>query len=195
MLEFDPVQHVYRVAGGVVPGVTTVIRGALGDPFERVAAPILERARQRGNAVHKACELDDAGMLDESSVDPKIAAYVDAWRAFRREFAFRVLFAERPLYSALYGYAGTPDVVGVFEDSSVIVIDRKTGLPGPAAALQTAAYAALVAEATPCAVPARFALRMLPSGKYRMDEYSGVADWRDFLSCLNVHRLRERLAA
>lgn len=195
MLEFEPVAHEYRWQSRPVPSVTTIIRGALGDPFERVAAPILERARQRGNAVHKACELDDAGTLDEATVDPQIAAYVEAWRAFRREFKFRVLFSERPLYSEQYGYAGTPDVVAELDDGSTLVIDRKTGLPGPAAALQTAAYAEFIEqELKRCTNPARFALRMLPSGKYRFDEYSNRSDWRDFLACLAVHRLKERIA-
>lgn len=193
MLEFDPVEHAYRWQGRRVPGVTTIIRGALGDPFERVAANVLEHARQRGQAVHKACELDDAGDLDESTVDARIVPYVEAWRAFRREFKFEVLCAERPLYSPTYGYAGTPDVVARLADGSLCIIDRKTGLPGPAAAMQTAAYAVLADRAATNV--GRFALRMLPTGKYRFDEYSNPADWRDFYACLAVHRLKERIAA
>jgi hypothetical protein len=196
MLEFDPVAHEYRWQRKLVPSVTTIIRGALGNPFERVAAPVMERARQRGTAVHKACELDDAGTLDESSVDPQIAAYVDAWRAFRREFGFEVLFAELPLYAHTHGFAGTPDCVIKLPDGVRAVVDRKTGLPGPAAALQTAAYAHLIDAEFGADLPLRrFAMRMLPSGKYRFHEYTELGDWRDFLACLAVHRLRERLAA
>jgi hypothetical protein len=78
------------------------------------------------------------------------------------------------------------------------VLDLKTGLPGPAAALQTAGYAELIdAEFGPGPVPLRrFALQALPSGKFRLEEYgSHAADRRDFLACLVVHRLKERIAA
>lgn len=198
MLSFDPAEHAYTWRGKPVPGVTSVIRGSLGDPFERVARDVLEHARQRGSAVHKACELDDEGRLDEATVDPRIVPYVEAWRKFRREYRFEVLFAERPLYSAISGFAGTPDLVGRLLDGAILVIDRKTGLPGPAAALQTAAYAELAAYElhldSPTA-PRRFALRMLPSGKYQFHEYTQPGDWRDFLACLVVHRLKGRLAS
>lgn len=198
MLTFDAAAHAYAWSGRPVPSVTSIIRSVLGDPFERVAAPVLEHARQRGSAVHKACELDDEGRLDESTVDRRIVPYVEAWREFRREFPFTVLFAETPLYSMVNGFAGTPDVAAQLDDGSVICIDRKTGLPGIGAALQTAAYSELIADklslASPLAV-GRFALRMLPTGRYRFDEYSNPRDWREFLACLTVYRLRERAAA
>lgn len=193
--EFDPAEHAYRFGDKPVPGVTSVIRSALGDPFERVAAPVLELARQRGSAVHRACELDDEDRLDEESLDPRIVPYVQAWRRFRREFAFDVLFAEQPLYSLVSGCAGTPDVVAESR-GEVLVIDRKTGLPGIAAALQTAAYAEIVADhlcLTSPTSPRRFALRMLATGRYQFHEYTAPSDWRDFLACLAVHRLKGRI--
>lgn len=194
MLTFDAGPHVYFWNDDIVPGVTDVIRGAIGDPFERVAPEILEHARQRGTAVHKACELDDAGNLDEDSVDFRIRPYVAAWRKFRAQFRCEVVMAESALYSRVYGYAGTPDVVIELPNFEQAVVDRKTGLPGPAAALQTAAYQVLAQE-NGLRPTRRFALRMLPTGQYRFDEYKNAGDVRDFLACLAVHRLRERIAA
>jgi hypothetical protein len=196
MLAFDAPSHVYAWKGAIVPGVTTIIRNALGNPFERVAADVLELARQRGSAVHKACELDDAGLLDEATVDSRIVPYVDAWRVFRHQFKFQVLFAETPLYSMVHGFAGTPDCAIALLDGVMAVLDRKTGLPGPAAAMQTAAYAHLVDcefgdDGTGLR---RFALRMLPTGQYRIHEYTNPGDWRDFLAALTVYRLKERIA-
>jgi hypothetical protein len=199
-VDFEPLEHVYRVAGARKRNVTGIIRDALGNPFERVAPGVLEAARQRGTAVHRACELDDAGNLVEDSLDPRIVPYVQGWREFRRHFRFEVLFAELPLFLPLYDLAGTPDCVVQFDDERFGVIDRKTGLPGPAAALQTAAYAEL---ARPLLVPIheirvpirRFALQMLPTGRPRLHEYDSPRDWPDFLACLTVLRLKERLAA
>lgn len=193
MLTFDPAAHAYEWNARPVPSVTQVIRSALGDPFERVAAPVLELARQRGRAVHRACELDDAGRLDESSVDPRIVEYVRAWRDFRRAFAFTIDYAERPLYSLVYDFAGTPDVVGRIDDTTVAVVERKTGLPGAAAELQTAGQAILVAKDAPQRIR-RFALQMKPTGRYSLVEHKNPSDIRDFLSCLNVHRRKQRVA-
>ena len=67
----------------------------------------------------------------------------------------------------------------------------------PAAALQTAAYAALIDEeyGAEDAPMRRFALHALPSGKYRLHEFTNAGDWREFLAALVVMRLKERIAA
>jgi hypothetical protein len=194
-LQFDAARHVYSRGGRTVPGVTGVIRASLGYPFEHVAARVLEYAQQRGTAVHRACELDDEGVLDDATIDPRIMPYVVAWRSFRSQYPLTVITAETRLYSTVYGFAGTPDVVAMLPDDTLAVIDRKTGLPGIAARLQTAGYAQLVAELQSVDVRSvrRFALRMLPTGKYRFDEHTATSDWRDFIACLTVARLIERM--
>lgn len=195
MLKFDSAGHVYTWQGAPVPGVTDVIRSALGDPFANVPPLVLEYKRTLGVAAHLACHLDDAGELDDASVHPEVRPRLEAWRAFRREFPFEVFASERPLYHTLYGYAGTPDRGIVTAASWRAVVDLKTGLPGPAAALQTAAYAQLFNVELGYPDLRRFALQALPSGRYRFVEYTGVSDWRDFLSCLNVHNLKRRIAS
>lgn len=196
MLKFDSVGHRYTWQGAPVPGVTDVIRSALGDPFANVPPLVLEFKRTLGVAAHLACHLDDAGELDDASVHPEVRPRLEAWRAFRREFPFTVFASERPLYHTLYGYAGTPDRGIVVNGGKWhAVVDLKTGFPGPAAALQLAAYERLFDAEYGHPVMRRFALQALPSGRYRFTEYTGVSDWRDFLACLAVHRLKERIAA
>ena len=198
MLTFDPVEHRYEWNGCVVPSITQVLRSVLGDPFLHVHPAALEYARQRGTAVHKACELDDAGQLDERSVAPEIAGYVRAWREFRRAFPFKVIASERPLYSSANGYAGTPDrIVAAFGFRAVVEI--KTGLPGIFADLQTAAQAILAQEnysgSIEFGVPPlrRFVMHIKANGTPHLDECTSQSDWRDFLSALNVYRLKERI--
>lgn len=187
MLDFNAERHEYRWNGAIVPSVTQVIRAALGDPFGRIPADVLERKRKIGQAAHRACELDSRGDLDEATVHPAVLPYLQAWQAFVRESGFVVVFAELPFRHDTYGYAGTPDFVGDLNGNRV-VCDVKTGLSGPQAALQTAAYSALV-----CA-QRRFALRALPDGRYKLVEFSSPGDWPDFLACLRCVRLRERIA-
>lgn len=195
MLELDREAHRYRWNGAAVPGVTEVIAAALGNPFADVRPAVLERKRQIGEAAHLACDMDDRGVLDDSTVARPVQPYLEAWRAFRRELRFELLISERPLYHLVHGYAGTPDRVIQIGDERAVV-DIKTGLPGPQAALQTAAYADLIASHLGRERPLRrFALRALPSGRYKFDEHTHPGDWRDFLACLAVYRLKERIAA
>lgn len=197
MLTFDPVAHRYEWDGKATQSVTQVIAAALGDPF---AGRDVEHARQRGSAVHKACELDAVGCLDESTVAPEIRAYVDAWREFRRSFRPKIIASEMPLYTGLYDYAGTPDFVFCHTHRNDLwgVVDIKSGLLGMRARLQTAGYMHLVGEhfnLRPMACK-RFALQLRPSGTFQFVEHdNAAADWRDFLSCLNVSRLKQKEAA
>lgn len=197
MLAFDEPTHRYTWNGQPVPGVTEVIRSALGDPFANFDSETLTRKRQIGIAAHRAVELDDAGKLNQDSVHPAVLPYLEAWRAFRRESKFQPLMSETKEYSGQYGYAGTFDALGLLRDD-LAVVDFKTGLPGPMAALQTAAYAPLIPDSIAVAYPPpvrirRFALRALPTGRYKFDEYTNPADWRDFLACLAVYRLKKRI--
>lgn len=196
MLTFDAETHRYAWDGQPVPGVTQVIRSAVGDPFARIARDVLERKRQIGHAAHKAAELDAAGMLNEATVHPAVLPYLSAWRAFRRETGFEVVASEEKLYHTVLGYAGQLDFWGTFPARpGAAVVDLKTGLPGPMAAMQTAAYLEMVLfhYAGLEGEQRRFALRALPTGRYKLEEYTNPGDWRDFLACLAVHRLKERI--
>lgn len=193
MLTFDEPTHAYAWQGKPVPGVTAVIRGALGDPFARIDPDVLERKRAIGKAAHRAVELDDAGKLDEATVHPAVVPYLEAWRAFRRESGFAPLLSEQKGYHETYGYAGQLDVLGRINGDRAVV-DLKTGLPGLQAAIQTAAYAMLVPyELTPGLQPRRFALLAQINGRYKFIEYTAPGDWRDFLACLAVYRLKQRI--
>jgi hypothetical protein len=197
MLIFDPVPHVYTWDGVPVPGVTSILQSTLGHGFASVPEWRLEYARNRGVAVHKACELDLAGSLDEDSVDPAIAPYLKAWRAFRRLHRPRIIASEMPLYSRINGYAGTADFI--FDNGAGFgVVDIKSGASGTRAQLQTAAYAHLV-EAKYSLRPmscTRYALELRANERFEfVPHIHGAQDWRDFLSCLNVHRLKEKETA
>lgn len=197
MLEFDEPSHTYRWNGKIVPGVTQVIRAALGDPFSGVPPDVLERKRAIGSAAHKACELDSQGRLDEATVHPAVLPYLRAWRAFVSETAFWPTWREEKVYNAAHGYAGQLDFLGgCAANNTSMLVDMKTGLPGPLAALQTSAYAeAACSERPSMPMPRRFSLQVLTTGRYKLVEYSNPGDFADFLACLRIYRLKERIAA
>ena len=85
MLNFNAEKHEYSLpTGEVLISVTQVIdRSGLVD-----TSHFTEFHRMRRQAVHMACEYDDRGCLDESSIDPRILPYVEAYRRFKAEVEF-----------------------------------------------------------------------------------------------------------
>lgn len=177
MIEFDPVAHVYREGGRVVPGVTGIIKscGLIDDTWFN------DYARDRGKAVHEATALDDDGILDEATIDPAITGYVAAWRRFKAESGFQSVHIERVLFNKVHRYAGTVDRLGIMSGCNW-VIDFKTGEIQPWVALQTAAYA-LAAGGT----FRRAGVKLSSDGTYRLKEFSDRNDTAVFLACLTLH--------
>src|SRR5687767_10505919 len=78
-LVFDAKTHTYRVEGRIVPHITEIVPS----DYSHVHPLVLERARQRGTAVHKATEYFDLtqwarldALLRET---PKVEPYLDGW--------------------------------------------------------------------------------------------------------------------
>jgi hypothetical protein len=110
-IDFTEEGHCYMTKGGKnLPSVTGIL---LAEGFIDTQW-FSEYGRTRGSYVHLARHLDDIGELDESTIDPVIAPYLEAWRRFKRESGFVVDQSEVPLQNMLYGYAGRPDVIGHF---------------------------------------------------------------------------------
>ncbi|MDD2858876.1 MAG: PD-(D/E)XK nuclease family protein [Candidatus Nanopelagicales bacterium] len=176
---FDPATHTYRVDGVRLPSVTQIMRatGIIDDRWFDAWS------RDRGSAVHLACELADHGTLDEASVDPRIRGYVTAWERFLSETRATVAEIEFRHSSAALGYAGTIDRVLSLHGDRPAIVDLKTGAPGRAAGIQTAAYADLYRDATGDIVLTRFAVRLFSAGKYSVVEgrTSDHDDWNEAL--------------
>jgi hypothetical protein len=97
---------------------------------------------QRGRALHKACELDDHGRLDESTVDPAIAAHLAGWRKFKRDNdSYRSIWWERALEAP--ALTGRPDNLRWLRGRRALV-DVKTNTVDPATLYQLALYALLL---------------------------------------------------
>lgn len=102
--------HIYTFDGSIVPGVTTI----LADCGLIDATYFNELAAWRGSMVHLACQLDCDDDLIEDTLDPGLVPYLSAWKAFKTETGWVSQLIETPLYSNLYGFAGTPDRIGMF---------------------------------------------------------------------------------
>jgi hypothetical protein len=112
---YDDEGHRYTFSGQSLPSVTGILlaEGFIDAQF------YTEYGRTRGSYVHQARHLDDSGELDESTIDPVIAPFLEAWRRFKRESGFIVEQSEVPMANTVYGYAGRPDVIGHFPSGNL----------------------------------------------------------------------------
>lgn len=124
---------------GRLPRVTAVLADlGLGPDLSRVAPDVLEVARERGAAVHRAVEALTYGYYDEADVHPDAAPYVAAYQKFVAESGFQPIAAEIEVTHPVWRFRGHPDVIGWLNGRRG-VIDVKTGV-SDGAAYQVAAY-------------------------------------------------------
>ena len=187
IITIDPETHICRVGGQKVPSVTGIIKSAGlidTDWFNEAAA-------WRGSVVHRVCELDDKGTLDDGSVDPGAAGYLAAWRACKRNLGLVVIGIEEPRYNEEFHYCGTPDRLLRLPDGSMAIGDLKTGAAQKWHAIQTAAYVHLYPFPSSFK---RFTFRLFGDGRYMVTEYKSAAmpsDWAAFQGMLAVQNWRK----
>lgn len=90
-LEYDDESHTYIVDGVIVPSVTQILAVKFGDKYTGVNRSTLERAANRGTAVHKAIEDFCKTGNDDGSKE------VHSFRFLQRYYGFNVLENETPI--------------------------------------------------------------------------------------------------
>ena len=199
-LVFEEETHRYMLDGRELPSVTQVLAdNGLRNSFLNVRPDVLERARQRGAAVHAATHYHDEGDLNESTVDPVVAPYLEAWKAFLKERQVEILALEQRIADPLYGVCGTIDRIarapGVRGE---IVIDIKSG-DASGVAYQLAAYKHLAANLKPLVTNGfilnRWAVHLHPDRAvpYTVTAYRDRRDREVFLAALTLTHERARL--
>lgn len=191
IFRFEEEGHRYFLGDRELPSVTTVI-GAILDPN---VALYTEASRLRGIAVHLACELDDLGTLDESTVGEEWP-YLDAYRKFRSEHECQWLGIEERRYEPVYGFAGTLDRRGIV-DAYDTILDIKTGAKQPTHGIQLAAYAMLARNSIVGVAMAyeRTILRLNDDATYALfksPRNTLRADTNTFLNALGVYNWKRR---
>jgi hypothetical protein len=194
MLTFDEATHTYRVNGSIVPSVTQVIPS----DYSHVHPRVLEKARQRGHAVHKATELYDKGTLDFATLDPQIEPYLVAWDKFKLDYEFESdpYDVERRVYHPVDRYACTGDRprcyirppgcghdkrLAVVEVKSIAKMDLNVGLQ--TAGQQRAENYRARAMGIPETVD-RWGVQLKSDGTYRAHHYEDKRHERVFLAYL-----------
>ena len=180
--------HVYTYQGARLPNVTSILSATGLVNYSAIPVAIREAAMKRGNYAHKACELDDAGTLDEDTLDESLRGYVKAWRSFRAHLGARggVIvpeWSERKMVSIALGYCGTMDRV-VRVDDVEIALDIKTGKIQRWTGVQLAAYDL----ATGVANQERWGVQIDKGGEFKLVVYKDNDDYATWLAALKVYK-------
>jgi len=180
MNTFDPKTHTYRIDGKPVPSVTQVLSDLL--PCWQAGDWYL----QRGRAVH-ACAAMIADGVDFDAPEG-IEGQVAALRQFFAEVRPIPVMVERPLYSAVYGYAGSIDLLATI-GCELVLIDYKASI-GKSLGYQLSAYGSLLY----CDLGERIrwgrGVEITERG-YRMTERIRLADFASgWFSLLGAYRVR-----
>jgi len=179
-LIFDQETHTYRYNGKIVPSVTTIL-SPLND-FQHVSPQTLRTAVMFGRAVHRACELDDLGELDESNLDIELEPYLIAWRKFCADHETHWSLIEQQIYHATLGYAGTLDRLGLVKGLATVLDIKSSKRLYPSAGPQLAAYQQAVTEPT----VQRMAVQLGSNGTYVATACTDPTDWPLFCSLLTL---------
>ena len=193
MIQLDEATHTYTDPdiGLVYASVTKIIgeAGLRGD----AARYYTEYSRERGSKAHKVIELYLKGTLDEATVDPALAGYFQAYKAFEADTGFFPGFIEHILHSVPLRVAGTADLIGPdWKGKGAVIIDLKTSMtPSPATGIQLSGYEELFGVNPELPKPKRFALHLKPDGKPKLIPYTDRNDRAVFLAAVALYHWRK----
>ena len=182
---FDEASHTYYMDDVPVPSVTQALveSGIINTEFFN------DWGRWRGSTVHKITQLYDENDLVEDSVDPDLVGYLDAWKKFKREFAFDIRGIEVELYHSTAKYGGCLDRVGIVAQGGGGILDIKTGPLTRAVGLQLTGYADAYESHTGIAVNHLYGVQIKEDGTYKMKTYGlEFVAWRAALTVCHWRR-------
>lgn len=182
--------HEYFLGDRRLIGVSEAIDAAVLKDFSRIDPAVLERAAQRGKAVHDACHFLDQNDLNWATVSPEIEPYVRAWERFKADTGVVIVECEKPRYHATLGFAGTPDRVVVLNCAKG-TIDLKTYKPDAVTGVQLAGYSFLAfGPQRAYDTPKRWGIELKDDGKYGLHEYTDRGDEAVFMACLTIAKFK-----
>jgi hypothetical protein len=181
--------HVYSEGGKACPRSVTGLlkRYGLSADISHIPPRIIERARQRGNAVDVGFRLIAQGVeLDPATIDPAIAPYLDAFRKFWKESGAVLIESGVPRISPL-GFGFTPDLI-LFINGRRTVVDGKATCKIPkSVGPQTAGYKiGWNSLYTTERIEDRAALWLKPDSSYKLVTLEDADDERAFMDCLEA---------
>lgn len=187
---FNEPDHSYWLGARRLYGTTEVIKrvGLMGS-----GDFYTDLGRDRGKAVHAACELLFWDNLDWSSVDERIFGYVVSCHEFIKQTKFKARRAEFQFYHPLLCYAGQWDVDGDCSQVKDIMLDLKSGAPEKWHRIQSSAYRE-GADANKIKIKRRGSLYLQADGSVgKIKIHDDRNDWKAFYSALLICQKEDQL--
>jgi hypothetical protein len=185
MFEFDPETHTYTLDGKTIPSVTQIIAEIVGTGWKAA-----DWYLQRGRAIHACAEFIAEGKAFK--FDERIAGYVTALKKFFAEVKPENVTSELRVFSKIYQYAGTIDLIGKIGARNVI-LDWKHSVDRNRIELQIGGYAIAARETIGTEYYFGAGVQIKKNGSYAMTEVFPLAiPAREFLALRTTYRIRER---
>jgi len=181
-VDFNEERHQYSIGGRVISGVTSCI-STIPDELRFnnnfIAKTIL------GTKVHELCEkVNKTGKRIHLNKIPKdLRGYMKGYYKFLNKAGFKILLAERRLFSRRYMFGGTADIIGIDCNGEYCIADIKTVTTmSPTVGLQLAGYMLAWNEwPKNTKLTTRWGIQLLPEGDYKLIQYTDPHDERVFL--------------
>lgn len=184
MNKFDENTHTYTINDRPVPSVTQVLTEIFGKRFWYD-----DWYAQRGRANHAMISYYIKGCLDFDSVSEQIKGYLDAFIKFLNETGFTTIKSETSLFSTVYNFGGTPDLLLSDPSGQLILADIKSSVE-QIVKLQLAGYDILYNEIK--IKPKRHcAIELSTDGKYKIHWFNDIPRMKNvFMSCLSIYNFK-----
>lgn len=183
-------KHRYAYKGLPYVGVTSILKAVGIIDYSAIPPAKRKYYMDRGTQTHLACQLDDAGTLNEDTVDPVIMPYLEAWRWFKRESGVVILpeWTERKMVSVALGYAGMMDREVMINQLPSMPhgqysLDIKNGKAMRWTGVQLAAYSILRGIFK----GPRIAVELHKDGTYKVIWYTDDSDYETWFAVLKVY--------
>lgn len=193
-LVFDPVKHIYFLDGKYIPGVSSILKNAGLVDLSGIPQDVLERARDFGVAVHKACELEDLGTLDIESLSDPVIPHLEAWRKFKKENDVIIEEIELPVFSEKWWIAGTLDRIILSGDKRKLLDIKTSSSIYPSMKIQEAGYKTAYEEMTGVKISERLIVQLLKDGTYKLTPCNDEVDLQVFYAAVQIYRFKKKEA-
>lgn len=180
--------HKYYLGGRRLTSPSAIFKGLGLTTYGLIPKAILDEACAIGEAVHKVTEGLDLGI--DLDYDSRIEPYINGYKAFLSDHEVKWIIIEEPIASKKYGFATTPDRIGLVDGVLVDAEIKTTHKIEPTVYLQTAAHCIAYKETYKKVIPQRAVIWLseagyewieIPKAKNKQDEATFIG----FLSLYN----------
>lgn len=193
MLKFDEKKHIYTLDGMEIPSVTTVMKPLSDSVYGSIDQEILDRAAERGTAVHTAIENHILFGIDD--VPAEYDGYFKAFLKWNTEHGVKPESTEIRLYHRTLMYAGTADMIAEVDGKHTLIdFKTSTALQPMLYGVQLEAYERAMQSLGMKKPEMKMIVHLQKTGKYQMIPYKpgDIECWKVFTALLTIRNYKQK---